>query len=279
MNPNESISTLKKEDNLISLLEGIQAKYGYLPEDALRNVAKETGRSMVDVFGVATFYKAFSLEPRGEHLVSVCLGTACHVSGGPQIAKELERQLNIKAGETTQDRKFTLESVACLGACALGPVVVVDGHYFSKVTVSKVEGILKKTLEGLDNVEIATDQRVFPVEVSCSRCNHSLMDPQHLIDGTPSIRVTISFNDKHGWFTLSSLYGSYKVSSEHPIPTDTIVVFFCPHCHAEMIGASKCAECSAPMVPMIVRGGGVVQICSRRGCKGHMLDLGGSSLE
>lgn len=279
MNPNESTGTLKEKDNLISLLEGIQAKYGYLPEDALRKVAEETGRSMVDIYGVATFYRAFSLEPRGEHLVSVCLGTACHVSGGPQIAKELERQLNIKAGETTQDRKFTLESVACLGACALGPVVVVDGHYFSKVSVSKVEGILKKTLEGMDTVEIDTDQRVFPVEVSCSRCNHSLMDPQHLIDGYPSIRATVSFNDKHGWITISSLYGSYKVSSEHPIPTDTIVLLFCPHCHAEMIGASKCTECDAPMVPMIVRGGGVVQICTRRGCKGHMLDLGGSSLE
>jgi (2Fe-2S) ferredoxin len=234
---------------------------------------------MVDVYGVATFYKAFSLKPRGKHLVSVCLGTACHVSGGPVIAKEFEQRLKIRAGETTEDREFTLETVACLGACALGPVVVVDGHYFSKVTTSKVEGILKKVQEGLDTIEIDTDQRVFPVEVSCSRCNHSLMDPQHLIDGHPSIRVTVSFNDKHGWLTLSSLYGSHKVSSEHPIPTDTIVLIFCPHCHAEMIGASKCTECGAPMVPMIIRGGGVVQICSRRGCKGHMLDLGGSFLE
>ncbi len=283
MSPDQFLSTLgkeeKKEVNLISLLEGIQAKYGYLSEEALRAVAEETGRSLVDVYGVATFYKAFSLKPRGKHLVSVCLGTACHVNGGPAVAIEFERQLNVKAGETTEDREFTLVSVACLGACALGPVVVVDGHYFSKVTVSRVEGILKKTREGLDRVEIETDQRVFPVEVSCSRCNHSLMDPSHLIDGFPSIRVTVSFDDKHGWFSLSCLYGSYKVSSEYPVPDDTIVLMFCPHCHAELIGSSKCTECSAPMVPMIVRGGGVVQICSRRGCKGHMLDLGGAFLE
>ncbi len=283
MSPDQFLSTLgkeeKKEVNLISLLEGIQAKYGYLSEEALRAVAEETGRSLVDVYGVATFYKAFSLKPRGKHLVSVCLGTACHVNGGPAVAIEFERQLNVKAGETTEDREFTLVSVACLGACALGPVVVVDGHYFSKVTVSRVEGILKKTREGLDKVEIETDQRVFPVEVSCSRCNHSLMDPSHLIDGFPSIRVTVSFDDKHGWFSLSCLYGSYKVSSEYPVPDDTIVLMFCPHCHAELIGSSKCTECSAPMVPMIVRGGGVVQICSRRGCKGHMLDLGGAFLE
>jgi NADH-quinone oxidoreductase subunit E len=259
--------------NLISILEGIQAKYGYLPEEALRSVAETTGRSLVDIYAVATFYKAFSLKPRGKHRISVCLGTACHVSGGPLIAKEFERQLNIKAGETTADGEFGLDTVACLGACALGPVVVADGHYFSKVAVSEVEGILERTREGLDRIDIETDQRVFPVEVSCSRCNHSLMEPRHLIDGHPSIRVTISFDDKHGWLAISGLYGSHKVSSEYPIPDDTVVLMFCPHCHAELIGASECAECGAPMVPMIVRGGGVVQICTRRGCPGHMLDL------
>jgi len=279
MNQDQSSSAVKRNENLISLLEGIQARNGYLPEEELRKVASESGRSLVDIYGVATFYKAFTLQPRGRHLISVCLGTACHVSGGPAIAKEFERQLKIKAGETTEDREFSLETVACLGACALGPVAVVDGHYFSKVTTSKIRGILKKTREGLDKIEIETDQRVFPVEVSCSRCNHSLMDPQHLIDGHPSIRVTSSFSDKHGWLALSSLYGSYKVSSEHPIPGDTIVLIFCPYCHAEMIGASKCPECEAPMVPMIVRGGGIVQICTRRRCNGHMLDLGGALLE
>ena len=172
-----------------------------------------------------------------------------------------------------------METVNCLGACALGPVMVVDGHYFPKVKPADVKGILAKVREGLDMIELETDQRVFPVEVSCARCNHSLMDPQHVIDGHPAIRVTVSFGNKHGWFCLSSLYGSYNVSSFTEVPLDTIVNVFCPHCHAELIGGASCGECGAPMVPMIVRGGGIVQICSRRGCKGHLLDLGGATVE
>jgi NADH-quinone oxidoreductase subunit E len=261
---------------VIAMLEEIQAKYGYLPPRALQVVAENTGSPMVDVYAVATFYKAFSLKPRGKHLVSVCLGTACHVRGGPGIAKELERQLGIKAGETTDDREFTLETVNCLGACALGPVVVVDGHYFPHVGTRDVDGILARTREGLDRVEVKGDRRVFPIQVSCPRCNHGLMDPDFEIDGNPSIRVTMSFGREHGWLRLSSLYGSYNVESEHDIPKDAVVNFFCPHCHAELRGAAACLECGAPMVPMIVRGGGVVQICSRRGCKGHMLDVSGS---
>jgi NADH-quinone oxidoreductase subunit E len=264
---------------LIALLEQIQATYGYLPQEKLMQVARESGRPLVDVYGVATFYRAFSLEPRGRHFVSVCLGTACHVQGGPAIAEAFQRELGIKAGGTTADREFSLETVNCLGACALGPVVVVDGHYFSKVKTSDVKEIIEKSSKGLDLVEVETDQRIFPVEVSCARCNHSLMDPQHIIDAHPSIRVTVSFGSKHGWLALSSLYGSYKVASEHEIPIDEIVHMFCPHCHAELIGGGKCADCGAPMVPMIVRGGGVVQICTRRGCRGHMLDLGGAPLE
>ena len=265
--------------NLISILEKVQAKYGYLPEDALRQVAEETGRSLVDVYGVATFYRSFSLEPRGKHLISVCLGTACHVRGGPAIAAEIERCLGVRLGKTTADNEFTLESVNCLGACALGPVVVVDGHYFPSTKPSMVKDILQQVRTGLDTVEIESDQRVFPLEVSCARCNHSLMDSRHLVDGHPAIRVTASFGNKHGRLLLSSLYGSPKVVSQHPIPNDIIVQWFCPHCHAELIGSTKCTECSALMVPMIVRGGGIVQICSRSGCKGHMLDLGGASVE
>ncbi|MEW5922916.1 MAG: NAD(P)H-dependent oxidoreductase subunit E [Candidatus Zixiibacteriota bacterium] len=279
----EFADILKKNNGrhggIVSILEQVQAKYGYLPEEILRQVAQETGRSLVDIYGVATFYKAFSLKPRGKHLVSVCLGTACHVRGGPAIARELEKNLGIKAGQTTPDKEFTLETVNCLGACALGPIVVVDGHYFSKVKTSMVRDILSQARKGLDLVRIEADQRVFPVEVSCARCNHSLMDSRHLIDGYPAIRVTVSFGSKHGRLTMSSLYGSFHVDSEHEIPPDTIVNIFCPHCHAEMIGGAGCAECGAPMVPMIVRGGGIVQICSRRGCKGHMLDLSGSSIE
>ncbi len=264
---------------LISTLERIQAKYGYLPEKELRTVASESNHSLVDIYGVATFYRAFSLKPRGRHLISVCLGTACHVRGGAAIAKEIEHNLKIRAGETTPDKEFTLETVNCLGACALGPVVVADGHYFSNVKTSGVKDILAKARDGFDIIKIDTDQRVFPLEVSCARCNHSLMDPRHVMDGHAVIRVTVSFGNKHGRLTLSSVYGSDKVESEHEIPPDTIVQMFCPHCHAELIGGSKCNECGAPMVPMIVRGGGVVQICSRRGCKGHMLDLGGAIID
>ncbi|MGD8440253.1 MAG: NAD(P)H-dependent oxidoreductase subunit E, partial [Holophagae bacterium] len=266
---------LKARGGLISILEGVQAKYGYLPENALRIVAERTGRSLVDIYGVATFYKAFSLKPRGRHHCSVCLGTACHVRNAPAVADEFERQLGIRPGETTDDLEFSLETVNCLGACALGPIVVVDGHYFPEVATGQVGDILDRTRTGLDHVEVATDQRVFPIEVFCARCNRSLMDPGHPIEGHPSVRVTISFGRKHGWLRLSSLYGSYTIESEHDIPADTIAQFFCPTCHAELAGATDCPTCGAPMVPLIVRGGGMVQICSRRGCTSHLLDVGG----
>ncbi|MBI4721363.1 MAG: NAD(P)H-dependent oxidoreductase subunit E [Chitinivibrionia bacterium] len=266
------------EEGIIARIERVQATYGYLPQDKLKMIAEETGRSLVDIYGVATFYKAFSLKPRGKHLISVCLGTACHVHGGPRIAETFQQELGIRSGETTPDREFSLETVNCLGACALGPVAVADGHYFSKVRTSQVKDIIQKTKKGLDLIEVETDARVFPVEVSCARCNHSLMDPRHVLDGRPAIRVTVSFGTKHGWLALSSLYGSFRVVSEYAIPADEIVHMFCPHCHAELIGGGKCSECGAHMVPMIVRGGGVVQICARRGCRGHMLDTGGVPL-
>ncbi len=265
---------LDDQGGLISILEEVQAKFGYLPADALTIVAETTKRPLVDIYGVATFYRAFSLTPRGEHLVSVCVGTACHVRGAPRVAAEFERQLDVKPGETTPDRKFTLETVNCLGACALGPVVVVDGHYFSHVNASKVREIIEKTREGLDKIEIKTDRRIFPVEVSCSRCNHSLMDPEHPIDGFPSVKITQSFGQQHGWLRLSSLYGSYNIEEEYKTPYDTVLHLFCPHCHTELIGGSDCPECGAQMVPLILRGGGTVQICPRRGCKGHILDVG-----
>lgn len=279
MSPENVLDIVEKHsggrDGLISILQEVQGRYGYLPADALRTVAARTGRPLVDVYGIATFYRSFSLKPRGRHLCSVCLGTACHVRGGAVIAEEFGRELGIVAGETTGDREFTLETVNCLGACALGPIVVVDGHYFPNVSPIKVKQIVDQARAGLDTVELNADPRIFPVEVSCPRCNHSLMDPDHPVDGYPSIRVTLSFGRVHGWLRLSCLYGSYTVESEYEIPKDTLVNFFCPHCHAELNGASSCPECNAPMVPLIVRRGGVVQVCSRRGCKGHMLDLGG----
>lgn len=267
-----------KSGSLISILEDVQAKYGYLPEEALRLVSEITGDSLKDIYGVATFYKLFSLKPRGRHLISVCQGTACHVRGGKAIAEEFSRQLGIKPGDTTPDHEYSLETVACLGACALGPIVVVDGNYFSKVTRKKVADIIEQAHYGMDNIDVQGDKRVFPVAVNCPRCNHSLMDATYLIDGYHSIKVTVSFNNTHGWLRLSSLYGSYAVDYEYSVPEHAIVNFFCPHCHTELSSSSVCPICAAPMVPMIVRDGGVLQICSRRGCKGHMLDFDGASL-
>ena len=263
---------------LIAILQEIQDEYHYLPAQALKEVAEETGRSLTDIYGVATFYKSFALEPRGKHLVSVCMGTACHVRGAPGIAEECERQLGILAGQTTSDSEFTLETVNCLGACAIGPIVVIDGHYFSKVSADKVKKILKKARQGIVEEEPQGDLRVFPVRVSCPRCNHSLMDAEYDIDGYPAVRMTITFGGKHGWIRLSSLYGSYVVRSEYEIPLESVVNLFCPHCHAELVGASRCPACNAPMVPMLVDGGGMMQICTRRGCKEHRLDLNGVNL-
>ncbi len=130
--------------NLIAILLDIQAAYKYLPEEPLCRVADALDMSLCDVIGVATFYRAFSLTPRGKHTCLVCMGTACHVRGGPKILDEIERKLEIQAGETTKDRKFTLETVACLGCCAIGPVVVVDGEYHGHATINKVGGILEK---------------------------------------------------------------------------------------------------------------------------------------
>jgi NADH-quinone oxidoreductase subunit E len=263
--------------SLIAILQDVQARYGYLPEEALKTVSRLTGQPLAEIYGVASFYRAFSLTPRGKHVICICAGTACHVRGAPIVTAEFERQLKVGVGETTPDREFTLETVNCLGACALGPIVVADGKYEANVGTAAVRKIIRKAARGDLDVSIEGDDRIFPVDVSCPRCNHRLMDPSHLIDGYPSIRVTIFAGRRHGWLRLSSLYGSYHVQSEFEIEHDAVPDFFCPHCHAELRGASDCVDCGAPMVPMFVRGGGVVQICARRGCKGHMLDLNGVS--
>ena len=151
----------QQRGGLIAVLEDIQARYGYLPEEALRTVGDETGRSLVDIYGIATFYRSFTLEPRGKHLITACLGTACHVRGAPRVVKELEQRLGIEAGQTTPDRQFTLETVNCLGACALGPIVVIDGHYFSNVTSPKVKGMLQRAQAGLLQVEDSAAARTY----------------------------------------------------------------------------------------------------------------------
>jgi NADH-quinone oxidoreductase subunit E len=130
---------------VLSILSGIQLTCGYLPEDALRRVAQSTGQALTDIYAVSTFYRAFSLKPRGKHMITICLGTACHVREAPRIVDEFERQLRIRRGETTADGEFTLETVNCLGACALGPIAVVDGKYYSQVTVAQVKSIIQET--------------------------------------------------------------------------------------------------------------------------------------
>jgi NADH-quinone oxidoreductase subunit E len=152
VDPEAVVRILNKHNHargsLIAVLEEIQKEYGYLPEKALRTVSEKTEQSLVDLYGVATFYRSFSLRPRGEHVISVCLGTACHVRGAPTVVQEFERQLGVRAGETTSDGRFTLETVNCLGACALGPIVVVNGRYFSKVDLPKVKDILMEVRSG-----------------------------------------------------------------------------------------------------------------------------------
>lgn len=133
-----------KRSCLIQILHEVQREYRYLPEPALRNISEAMDIPLTDIYGVATFFKAFSLEPKGKHVITCCMGTACHVRNSPGVLDELRRTLGIEPSETTEDMMFTLETVNCLGACALGPVVVVDGKYHGEVTPAKVKKILKE---------------------------------------------------------------------------------------------------------------------------------------
>jgi NADH-quinone oxidoreductase subunit E len=130
--------------SLIGILQDIQTKMNYLPRKALIQVANSLDLPLTSIYEVATFYKAFSLEPRGKHTIQVCLGTACHVRGGSRILDYLENRLEVKSGGTTGDYAFTLETVNCLGACALGPIMVINKKYYGKINIQKIESILKK---------------------------------------------------------------------------------------------------------------------------------------
>jgi NADH-quinone oxidoreductase subunit E len=132
---------------LIPILQDLQAKYNYLPPVALNMVSQALNIPLIDIISVATFYNTFSLEPKGEHQITICVGTACHVRGAPKILGEFERTLDVKAGHTRKDMKFSLDSVACLGCCAIGPVVVVDGEYHAQTSIrnaSKIAWMLEK---------------------------------------------------------------------------------------------------------------------------------------
>ncbi len=127
---------------LIQVLQDVQDRFHWLPPEALEHIADALGVPLVQVYGVATFYRSFSLEPRGRHICTVCLGTACHVRGGAAVLEQFERKLGIPSGATTPDGKYTLERVNCLGACALAPLAVVDGRYHSRMTEAKAEAVL-----------------------------------------------------------------------------------------------------------------------------------------
>ncbi|MFC1737311.1 NADH-quinone oxidoreductase subunit NuoE [Candidatus Hydrogenedentota bacterium] len=132
-----------RPDSLIAVLQDIQAKLRYLPEESLRQVSARLGVPIGQVYTVATFYKAFSLTPCGEHIIQVCMGTACHVRGAQRLLEELERQLEIRSGETTEDGVFTLEAVNCLGACALAPVMLVDETYHDHMAPGKLRKLIE----------------------------------------------------------------------------------------------------------------------------------------
>jgi NADH-quinone oxidoreductase subunit E len=133
-----------KPEYLIFLLQDIQEDCGYISPESMQLVSDHTGVPVTQAYSVATFYQSFRLEPVGDHEVKVCLGTACHLKGGQRIVDELERQLQINAGETTEDMSFTLDTVNCLGACAMAPVMVVDDEFESKITAGKIKKMLKK---------------------------------------------------------------------------------------------------------------------------------------
>ena len=158
----ESLSGIKEilerhpanRGSLIPVLQDIQEEYGYLSEESIDELAALMGISANEIYGVATFYTQFRFSPPGEHTIVSCQGTACHVRGGQQILRELEKRLGITAGKTTLDGKFDLERVACLGCCALAPVVAVDGKVHAQMSAKKVPHVLARydNKENTENV-------------------------------------------------------------------------------------------------------------------------------
>ncbi len=131
-------------NDLIPILQQIQAEYGYLPKPVLMEMSRRTGIAASKIYGVATFYEQFCFEPRGRHTVRCCRGTACHVRGGPDIADAIWRTLDVEPGDTTEDMRFTFETVACLGTCFLAPVIMVNNDYYGNLTAGKVPEILER---------------------------------------------------------------------------------------------------------------------------------------
>jgi len=133
----------RNQKELIHILHRVQTEFTYIPPQIISRISKHLKITESEIYGVLTFYKAFSLKPRGKHLVTVCTGTACHVRGASVIVDELKRELDVEAEETTEDNLFTLETVNCVGACALGPIVVVDGEYHGQMKISEVSKLVE----------------------------------------------------------------------------------------------------------------------------------------
>ena len=131
-------------ESLIMILQDIQREYHYLPPEALTQTAAALNVPLSKVASVSTFYNSFSLKPRGKNVVKVCLGTACHIRGAKLVQDQIETKLGIKAGDTTDDMEYTLETVACVGACAMAPVVIVNDKYYGSLNVSKAGKLLKR---------------------------------------------------------------------------------------------------------------------------------------
>ena len=130
------------KENLIMILQAIQRKFNYLPHPTLTYLSEKIHFPLVEIYGMATFYSNFSLEPRGKNIVSICLGTACHVRGGERVREKIEGTLDICDGETSQDMSFSLESVRCIGCCSLGPVIKVNDDIHARISSEDVENIL-----------------------------------------------------------------------------------------------------------------------------------------
>lgn len=139
-----SAALATRQKDLVHLLHRVQAEHGYIPEAEVSRIAERLKITESEVVGVLTFYRAFRLKPLGRHLVTVCAGTSCHVREGHEVLREVERRLGIDAGQTTPDRMFTLETVNCLGCCAIGPTVVIDGRYHARVSIRDVAALLEE---------------------------------------------------------------------------------------------------------------------------------------
>ncbi len=130
--------------SLLAIMQDVQDEARYLPREAMEQIATRLGIPMARVYGMATFFESFHLEPRGKHICTVCMGTACHVRGAQRLVEQLERDLDIPSGGTTEDMSFTIEEVNCVGACALGPLVIIDDDYQGNMTSSKLQKVMKK---------------------------------------------------------------------------------------------------------------------------------------